>query len=158
MPHLPFPAFTFDFYWFELCIKPNPSCSTLAESKVSFDDEGGRERPFASGCLSPCKYMDMGSMCNFIKAIISFFKYETFISSVRSSSGDHGLIEIQQQQQGHFSKFSNLEQSCLYTFIIHFHFHSVFNVPNRTRQYFCMNYIDNAFKFLQDSTRFFRFL
>ena len=81
------------------------------------------------------------------------------ISSVRSSSGDHGLIEIQQQQQqGHFSKFSNLEQSCLYTFIIHFHFHSVFNVPNRTRQYFCMNYIDNAFKFLQDSTRFFRFL
>ena len=79
-----------------------------------------------------------------------------FISSVRSSSGDHGLIEI--QQQGHFSKFSNLEQSCLYTFIIHFHFHSVFNVPNRTRQYFCMNYIDNAFKFLQDSTRFFRFL
>ena len=88
--------------------------------------------------------------------ISSFF----IVSSVRSSSGDHGLIEIQQQQQGHFSKFSNLEQSCLYTFIIHFHFHSVFNVPNRTRQYFCMNYIDNAFmyKFLQDSTRFFRFL
>ena len=70
--------------------------------------------------------------------------YDSFIGSVRSSSGDHGLIEIQQQQQGHFSKFSNLEQSCLYTFIIHFHFHSVFNVPNRTRQYFCMNYIDNA--------------
>ena len=52
--------------------------------------------------------------------------YDSFIGSVRSSSGDHGLIEIQQQQQGHFSKFSNLEQSCLYTFIIHFHFHSVF--------------------------------
>ena len=43
-----------------------------------------------------------------------------------------------------FSNFSNLEQSCLYTFIIHFHFHSVFNILNRTRQYFCMNYIDNA--------------
>ena len=59
-----------------------------------------------------------------------------------------------------FPNFSNLEQSCLYTFIIHFHFHSVFNIQNRTRQYFCMNYIDNAcmYKFLQDSTRFFRFL
>ena len=47
-----------------------------------------------------------------------------------------------------------IRQSCLYTFIIHFHFHSVFNIQNRTRQYFCMNYIDNAciYKFLQDST------
>ena len=56
--------------------------------------------------------------------------------------------------------FFSLEQSCLNTFIIYFHFHSVFNIQNRTRQYFCMNYIDNAcmYKFLQDSTRFFRFL
>ena len=48
--------------------------------------------------------------------------------------------------------FSNLEQSCLYTFIIHFHFHSVFNLQNR--QYFCMIYIDNScmHKFLQNST------
>ena len=58
------------------------------------------------------------------------------------------------------SDLSNLEESCLYTFIIHFHFHSVFYIRNRTRQYFCMNYIDNAcmYKFLQDSTRFFTFL
>ena len=56
LPHLPFPAFTFDFYWFELCIKPNPSRSTLTESKVSVDDEGVRERPFASGFFDPCKY------------------------------------------------------------------------------------------------------
>jgi len=57
-----------------------------------------------------------------------------------------------------FSNFSNLKQSCLYTFIIHFHFHSVFNIQNRTRQYFCRNYIDDAcmYKFRQDSTRFFR--
>ena len=49
-----------------------------------------------------------------------------------------------------FSDLSNLEQSCLYTFIIHFHFHSVFNIQKRTSQYFCMNYIDNAcmYKFL----------
>ena len=48
--------------------------------------------------------------------------------------------------QSTFPKFSNLEQSCLYEFIIHFHFHSVFDIQNRTRQYFCMNYIDNACK------------
>ena len=32
------------------------------------------------------------------------------------------------------------------------HFYSVFNIQNRTRKYFCMNYIDNAcmYKFLQD--------
>ena len=41
--------------------------------------------------------------------------------------------------QAHFFRFSNLEQSCLYTFIVHFHFHSVFDIQNRTRQYFCMN-------------------
>ena len=79
-------------------------------------------------------------------------------SSARSTSVHHGLKEIQ-QQQATFLNFSNLEQSCLYTFIIHIHFHSVFNIKNRTRQYFCMNCIDNAcmFKFLQDSSRFFRF-
>ena len=48
------------------------------------------------------------------------------ISSVRSSSVHHALIEI--------FKFSNLEQSCLYTFIIHFHFHSVFNIQNKFLQ------------------------
>ena len=31
-----------------------------------------------------------------------------FISSVRSSSGYHGLIEIRQQQQATFSNFSNI--------------------------------------------------
>ena len=72
-----------------------------------------------------------------------FFSNNCFFSSVRSSSVHHGLIEIQ-QQQATFSNFSNLEQSCLYTLIIHFHFHSVFNIKNRTRQYFCMNYIENS--------------
>ena len=58
----------------------------------------------------------------------------SLVSSVRSSSVHHGLlIKIQQQQQATFSIFSNLEQSCLYTFIIHFHFHLVFNIKNRTR-------------------------
>ena len=37
-------------------------------------------------------------------------------SSVRSTSVLHGLKEIQ-QQQATFLNFSNLEQSCLYTFI-----------------------------------------
>ena len=32
------------------------------------------------------------------------------VSSVRSSSGDHGVIEIQQQQQGHFSKLFQILQ------------------------------------------------
>ena len=32
-----------------------------------------------------------------------------------------------------FPNFSNFEQSCLYTFMIHFHFHSVFDIQNRTR-------------------------
>ena len=61
--------------------------------------------------------------------------------------------------QASFSDFSILEQSCLYAFIIHFHFYSVFNMQNRTRQYLCMNYFDNTcmYKCLQDSTRFFRF-
>ena len=31
--------------------------------------------------------------------------YDSFIGSVRSSSVHHGLIEIQQQQQGHFFRF-----------------------------------------------------
>ena len=58
-----------------------------------------------------------------------------------------------------FPNFSNLEQSCPYTFLIHFHFHPVFNIQNRTRHYFCMNYIDNAymynfFKILQGSSDF----
>ena len=59
-----------------------------------------------------------------------------------------------------FPNFSNLEQSCLYTSITHFHFQSVFNIQNRTRKYFFMNNIDNACmsKFIQDSERFFRFL
>ena len=48
----------------------------------------------------------------------------------------------------------------IYTFINHFHVDSVFNEQNKTRQYFCMNYIDNACmqKFLQTSTRLFTFL
>ena len=37
-----------------------------------------------------------------------------------------------------FPNFSNLEQSYQHTFIIHFH--SLFNIKNRTSQYFCMNY------------------
>ena len=51
----PDPAFMFDFYFFELSIKPDlmQYHSTL---KLSFDDEGVRERPFASGFLNPCKY------------------------------------------------------------------------------------------------------
>ena len=82
-----------------------------------------------------------------------------FLSSVRSSRVFIMGYYISIYKLS-FPNFSNLEQSCLYTFINHFHFHSVFNIQNRTRQYFCMNYIDNAcmYKFLQDSTRFFRFL
>ena len=83
-----------------------------------------------------------------------------FFSSVRSSSVYPGLLhKYIPSKADTFSDFSK-EQSCLYTFIIQFHFHSVFNVQNRTRLYFCMNYIDNAcmYKFLQDSTRFFRFV
>ena len=51
------------------------------------------------------------------------------------------------------SSHNNLEQSCLFTFIIHFQFHSLFNIQNWTRQYFWLDYIDNAciYKF-QDSS------
>ena len=73
-----------------------------------------------------------------------------FISSVRSSSVYPGLL-----QTGHFSDFSNLEQSCLYTFIIHFH--SLFKVWNRTRQYFCMNYIEKRMH-VQISSIFYKVL
>ena len=81
-----------------------------------------------------------------------------FISSIRSSNVYHCLLYP--AQQATFPKFSDLEQCCLYTFINHFRFDSVFNLQNRTRQYFCMNYIDNAcmHKFLQNCTSFFKFL
>ena len=57
-----------------------------------------------------------------------------------------------------FSNFSNLEQSCLYTFIYNFHFHSVFNIWNRTSQYFGMNDIDNARMHVHISSRFYKVL
>ena len=47
------------------------------------------------------------------------------------------LVFIMGYYKPSFPNFSNLEQSCLYTFIIHFFFDSVFNLQNRTRQYFC---------------------
>ena len=97
-------------------------------------------------CLPPpCGHLDP-------KAERHVTIHQPFISSV---SVYHGLLHTT-----HFLKKSNLEQSCLDTFITHFHFHSVFNIQNRTWQYLCMNYIDNAcmYKFLQDSARFFRFL
>ena len=61
---------------------------------------------------------------------------------------------------GHLFNFSNLEQCYLYTFINQFHFDSVSNLQNRTRQYFCMNYIDHAYmhKCPQNSTKVFKFL
>ena len=42
------------------------------------------------------------------------------------------------------TNLSDLEQCCLYTFIYHFRYDSVFNLHNKTKQYFCMNYIDHA--------------
>ena len=55
------------------------------------------------------------------------------------------------------------EQSCLDTFIIHFHYDSVFNLQNRTRQYtfawftLTMHACTNFFKILQGSSQHFRF-
>ena len=79
-----------------------------------------------------------------------------FISSIRSSSVYHRLLYP--AQQATFPKFSDLEQCCLYTFINHFRFDSVFNPQNKTKQYYCMNLTltmhacTNFFKILQGSS------
>ena len=79
-----------------------------------------------------------------------------FVSSARSSSVHHGLLHTYIQTS--FPTISNLEQSCLYTFIYNFHFHSVFNIWNRTSQYFGMNDIDNARMHVHISSRFYKVL
>ena len=58
----------------------------------------------------------------------------------------------------YFSAFLYISLHLYITFT--FHFDSVFNIQNRTRQCFCMNYIDHAcmHKFLQNPSRFFKFL
>ena len=90
----------------------------------------------------------------FLSASSSFW---SLLALYRSSSVYPGLVYI---QQPYFPNFSNLEQCCLYTFINHFHFDSVFKVQNKTRQYFsCFAWIiltmhacTNLFKILQDSS------
>ena len=54
-----------------------------------------------------------------------FGLFFTFFSSIRSSSVHHGLLHTYKPL---FSNCSSLEQSCLCTFIIHFHFCPVFNI------------------------------
>ena len=90
----------------------------------------------------------------FLSASSSFW---SLLALYRSSSVYPGLVYI---QQSYFPNFSNLEQCCLYTFINHFRFDSVFSPQNKTKQYYCMNYIDHAcmHKFLQNSTGFFKFM
>ena len=65
-------------------------------------------------------------------------------------------------QRTHFSKF--VKFGVILPICIHNSLSLLFSVQctvqNRTRKFFCMNYIDNAcmHKFLQNSTRFLRFL
>ena len=86
-------------------------------------------------------------------------KVTLIFSSVRSSSVHHGLIEVQRSAaQGHFLRLFKF--GAILPIFIHNLLSLSISIQNRTRQYFCMNYIDNAciYKFLSDSTRFFRFL
>ena len=108
------------------------------------------------GCLFP--YMNSNS-----KPVVSSVR--TPDSWLRSSSDYHSLLHtyIPDIPAAHplfqiCQIWSNTANIC--AFVIHIHFYSVFNLQNRTRQFFCMNYIDNAcmHKFIQNSTRFFRFL
>ena len=69
------------------------------------------------------------------------------ISSVRSSSVNHGLVQI---RSSHFSK--NFKFGAILLICIHNSL-SVFNEQNRIRQYFCINCIENAYKVLQISVR-----
>ena len=82
----------------------------------------------------------------------------SFVSSVRSSSVYPGLLPT--YIPSHFFQIFQIWSYAAYihyTFINHFHFDSVFNLQNRTRQYFCMNYIHactSFFKILQGSSNF----
>ena len=64
------------------------------------------------------------------------------VSSVSSFSVHPCLLHTQTL----FQMWSNAVYiyNVYHTIINHFHFNSVFNIQNRTRQYFCMNYIDHA--------------
>ena len=89
--------------------------------------------------------------------IMVYYMYKTSFSNLEQSR-PHSVPIRFVPQESHSQAGLTRAILPIYTFIIHFH--SVFNIKNKTRQYFCMNYIGNAcmYKFLQDCTRFFRFL
>ena len=86
-----------------------------------------------------------------------FGLFFTFFSSIRSSSVHHGLLHTYKPL---FSNCSSLEQSCLCTFIIHFHFYPVFNIyrtePGNNLAWITLttHAHTNFFKILQGSSDF----
>ena len=87
----------------------------------------------------------------------------TIVRSVPSSYGRHFQLRqelLRLPSATHFSRFGTMRPIYIHSSLSLFNLDSVFNVQNRTRQCFCMNYVDHAcictnfLKILQGSSNF----